>query len=120
MWPPVAELELGLLQNSHTMTLGDCPWGGSGGCGLHTGVKSVSNLSKSAAKGGWEVPEELKGTRKPNGHTVLSPDWLCNHTHAQRWQIDLPREGRKDRGIVRGGPAFNRLRRTAKSCQETG
>ena len=30
---------------------------------------------------------------------------------------DLPLGGVKDRGIVRGGP---RLRRTAKSCQETG
>lgn len=41
---------------------------------LHAGVKSIPNLSKSAAGGRWEMPEELKRTKKPNGHKVL-PLW---------------------------------------------
>lgn len=52
--------------------------------GLHTGVNRVSTLSKSAAEGMWEMKEELKGTKKPSGHKVLSVDWLCNHARAQR------------------------------------
>lgn len=43
--------------------------------GLHIGVKSQQICNKRK----WEMPEEQKGSRKPNGHQVPWLDLLSTH-----------------------------------------
>lgn len=84
-------------------------------------MRPVSKVTRTGRggehSGGWIHDRRHEAVLPRDQRTALGiPPLLEPPARGQ----DLPREGRKDRGIVRGGPAFNRLRRTAKSCQETG